>query len=38
MDFIDPDPKGSRVGTIGFQIHNGSVMKVEYRKIRVLSL
>lgn len=38
MDFIDPDPKGSRAGVIGFQIHNGSVMKVEYRKIRVLSL
>lgn len=38
MDFTDPDPKGSREGIIGFQIHNGSVMKVEYRKIRVLPL
>lgn len=38
MDFLDPDPKGAREGTIGFQIHNGSVMKVEYRKIRVLAL
>lgn len=38
MDFIDPDSKGRREGTIGFQIHNGSVMKVEYRKIRVLAL
>jgi hypothetical protein len=38
MDFLDPDPKASREGVIGFQIHNGSVMKVEYRNIRVLSL
>lgn len=38
MDFLDPDPNGSREGTIGFQIHNGSVMKVEYRDIRILSL
>ncbi|MDF7808340.1 DUF1080 domain-containing protein [Pontiellaceae bacterium B12219] len=38
MDFVDSDPKASREGTIGFQIHNGSVMRVEYRNIRVLSL
>jgi Domain of Unknown Function (DUF1080) len=38
MDYIDNDPKGSREGLIGFQIHNGSVMKVEYRNIRVLPL
>lgn len=38
MDFLDPDPKASREGIIGFQIHNGSVMKVEYRNIRVRSL
>ncbi|MDF7824709.1 DUF1080 domain-containing protein [Pontiellaceae bacterium B12227] len=38
MDFCDPDPKGSREGIIGFQIHDGSVMKVEYRNIRIRSL
>jgi hypothetical protein len=38
MDYRDPDPKGSREGTIGFQMHDGSVMKVEYRNIRVLPL
>ena len=38
IDFIDNDSKASRNGTIGFQIHNGSVMKVEYRKIRVFRL
>jgi hypothetical protein len=38
MDFVDPDPKASRKGIIGFQIHNGSVMKVEYRNIRIRSL
>jgi hypothetical protein len=38
MDFLDPDPKASREGIIGFQIHNGSVMKVEYRNIHVLPL
>ncbi|WP_067034650.1 DUF1080 domain-containing protein [Allomuricauda sp. CP2A] len=38
MDFVDDDPKGSREGIIGFQIHNGSVMKMEYRNVRVLPL
>ena len=38
MDFVDHDPKASRNGIIGFQIHNGSVMKVEYRNILVLPL
>lgn len=38
MDFQDPDPKGSREGIIGFQIHDGAVMKVEYRNIHVLPL
>lgn len=38
MDFRDPDPKGSLEGTIGFQIHGGTVMKVEYRNIRVREL
>lgn len=38
MDYIDKDPKGFRKGIIGFQIHDGSVMKVEYRNIRVLSI
>lgn len=38
MDFQDPDPKGSRDGIIGFQMHDGAVMKAEYRNIRVLPL
>ena len=38
IDYLDLDPKGSRKGFIGFQIHDGSVMKVEYRNIRVLPL
>ena len=38
MDYLDQDPKGSREGVIGFQIHDGSVMKIEYRNIHVLPL
>jgi hypothetical protein len=38
MDYRDPDPNGSRNGVIGFQMHDGSVMKAEYRNIRVLAL
>ena len=38
MDYRDPDPNGSRTGIIGFQMHDGSVMKAEYRNIRVLPL
>jgi len=38
MDYRDQDPKRSREGVIGFQMHDGSVMKIEYRNIRVLPL
>jgi hypothetical protein len=38
MDYQDEDPKASRKGAIGFQIHNGTVMKVEYQNIRVFPL
>jgi len=38
MDFVDNDPKASRNGIIGFQLHDGSVMKAEFRNIRVLPL
>jgi len=38
MDYRDEDPKAARKGAIGFQVHNGAVMKVEYRNIRVLPL
>lgn len=38
MDYLDYDPKASREGIIGFQLHNGSVMKVAYRNIRVLPI
>ena len=38
MDYLDNDPKGSSEGIIGLQIHDGSIMKVEYRNIRVLPL
>lgn len=38
MDFTDTDPKGSKEGIIGFQMHDGSLMKAEYRNIRVRPL
>jgi hypothetical protein len=38
MDYIDTDPKASREGTIGFQLHDGTVMKVEYKNILVRPL
>jgi len=38
MAYLDDDPKASREGLIDFQIHNGSVMKVEYRNIRIINL
>lgn len=38
LDYVDHDPKGSREGFISFQIHDGAVMKAEYRNIRVLPL
>ena len=38
MDYVDHDPKASREGFIGFQIHNGSVMQIECRNVRVLPL
>ena len=38
MDYRDKDPEASREGVIGFQIHDGSVMKVEYRKVFVRPL
>jgi hypothetical protein len=38
MDYRDADPTGSREGLIGFQIHDGSVMKIEYKDIRVRAI
>ena len=38
MDYIDQDPKASREGTIGFQLHDGTVMQVAYKKIRIREL
>ena len=38
IDSLDQDPKASREGVIGLQIHDGAVMKVEWRNIRVLPL
>lgn len=38
VDYLDLDPKASREGVIGFQIHDGSVMKVECRNIYLLPL
>lgn len=38
MDYIDTDPKASREGSIGFQLHDGSVMQVAYKNVRVRSL
>ncbi|MGD7653418.1 MAG: 3-keto-disaccharide hydrolase [Verrucomicrobiales bacterium] len=36
IDYVDKDPKGSRNGLIGLQIHDKAVMKVELRKARIL--
>lgn len=36
IDYVDADPKGSREGFIGLQIHNNSVMKIEMRKAQIL--
>ena len=38
MDYLDNDPKASGDGVIGLQIHDGTVMKAEYRNLRVLPL
>ena len=38
MDYVDLDPKASCEGLIGFQIHDGSIMKIEFRNIRILPL
>lgn len=38
MDYHDPDPNRSREGVIGFQIHDKTAMKAEYRNIRVRPL
>ena len=38
MDFRDDDPDGSRNGVIGFQIHDGSVMEVQFRNIYILPI
>ncbi|WP_430931205.1 3-keto-disaccharide hydrolase [Saccharicrinis sp. 156] len=38
IDYMDEDPNASVKGAIGFQVHNGSVMMVKYRNIRVLPL
>ena len=38
MDFLDDDPKASLKGVIGFQLHNGSVMKVVYKNIGIRPL
>lgn len=35
VDYRDKDPKGSREGLIGLQIHDRAVMKVEMRSARV---
>jgi len=38
MDYIDEDPEASCKGFIGFQLHDGAVMKVKYRNVQVLPL
>lgn len=38
MDYLDHDPKASPDGFIGFQLHNGSVMKAEYQNISIRRL
>ncbi|MDO6487542.1 DUF1080 domain-containing protein [Colwellia sp. 6_MG-2023] len=38
MDYIDEGLKASREGNIGFQLHDGTVMQVAYKNIRVREL
>jgi len=38
VDFVHDDPKASKYGFIGFQMHGGAMMKVEYRNILVKPL
>lgn len=38
VDYRDEDPKGSREGIVGLQIHDNAVMKVELRNARILPL
>ena len=38
MDYLDHDPNGSNEGVIGFQMHDGSNMQVEYKNVRVRPL
>lgn len=38
MDYTDNDPKGSKEGIIGIQMHDMIVMKVEFKNARVLPL
>lgn len=38
IDYVDEDPKGSREGIIGLQIHDNAIMKVELRKARILPI
>ncbi len=38
MDYLDNDPNASQKGIIGFQMHDGSVMEVQYRNIYIIPL
>lgn len=38
IDYHDKDPKGSREGVIGLQIHDKAIMKVELRDARILPM
>lgn len=38
MDYIDQDPKASREGVIGLQLHDRMVMQVAYKNIRIREL
>lgn len=38
MDYIDQDPNASKEGAIGFQLHDGTVMQVAYKNIRIRPL
>ncbi|HAV12254.1 MAG TPA: hypothetical protein DCX06_01995 [Opitutae bacterium] len=38
LDYMDVDPKGSREGIIGLQIHDNAVMKIEMRNAHVLPI
>ncbi|MGJ8641196.1 MAG: 3-keto-disaccharide hydrolase [Opitutaceae bacterium] len=38
LDYVDNDPKGSREGILGLQIHDNAVMRIEMRTAEILPI